>query len=336
MKGESYSELRQDIINGGWIAIATGRAKRPHTFGEKKKRKWYQPKSTCPFEDPQKSGNDDPVLIFQNPKNKNDWQVQIIPNKFPVFRPGLCPPELYHGPYKVMEGVGYHEIVITRDHSKSIAQFSLQEADLLVKSYQVRYRQLIEEECVQYVSIFKNYGKEAGATIYHPHSQIIALPVMPSDVIASLQGAKRYFKNHKVCAHCTMINWERKEKKRIVFENEKFIAICPYTSRAAFNIVVTPKKHNANFEHMEEKDRKFFADALRKTFHKLFKGLNDPSYNYFIHTAPSKGKGDYGFYHWHCEIFPKTTVWAGFEIGTGIEVSTIRPEDAAAFLRKQK
>ena len=235
-----------------------------------------------------------------------------------------------------MEGVGFHEVVITRDHSRSIAEFSLKEIELLINAYQIRYRQLIEEECVRYVSIFKNYGEEAGATIYHPHSQIIALPVMPSDVMNSLKGAQNYFKKNKACAHCTMTNWERKQKKRIVFENELAVAFCPFISRKAFEIRIFPKLHQPYFEQTDFEGMKKIAEALRVSLAKLFKGLKDPAYNFFIHTAPIESSEKWHYYHWHIEILPKTGIWAGFELGTGIEVSSIEPERAAQFLRNIK
>ncbi len=336
MTVKSVSELRQDLVSGDWIVIATGRAKRPNAFVKKKRPRWYQPKRTCPFEDPKKSGNEDPVLLYSSNKSDKDWWVQVIPNKFPAFNPGLCPPEFKHGPYTIMEGVGFHEVFITRDHDRGVAEFNAKETELLVQSYQERYKQLMGEDCVKYVSIFQNYGEEGGATIYHPHSQLIAIPVVPGDVTSSLEGSEKYFRKNKKCAHCVMTDVERKDRTRIVFENDEFIAVCPYTSRTAFEIVISPKTHSANFEMMGGISRKLFSRVLQASLYKLYKGLKDPAFNYFIHTAPSKGEKDYHFYHWHLEILPKTAIWAGFEIGTGIEICTIRPEDAAAFLRKQK
>jgi len=336
MKKRSFSELRQDIVSGDWVAIATARAKRPHAFIQSRVRQWYQPKATCPFEDPQEFGNKPPVLLYPRVRPKHDWWIQVIPNKFPVFHPGVCPPEISYGPYKTMEGVGFHEVVITRDHDRTIAEFNDFETELLVRAYQERYMALQEEGCVTYISIFHNWGQAAGATIYHPHSQLIAIPVIPGDVKDSLTGSERFFKKYKQCAHCVMTKWERKEKTRVIYENEEFIAVCPFTSRTAFEIVVSPKTHSANFEIMSGESRGLFAQALRTSLLKLSKALRNPSYNFFIHTAPCKKRSDYRFYHWHVEILPKTAIWAGFEIGTGIEVNAIRPEDAASFLRKQK
>lgn len=334
---QSISELRQDIVSGDWVVIATGRAKRPYAFIREKKERWYQSKSNCPFENPQMSGNEKPLFVLPKSRLIKDWWLQVVPNKFPAFGPSrLCPPETRYGPYTRMDGIGFHEVIITRDHNRSIALFSQDEAECVIRAYRERYLALMNQNCVRYISIFHNSGKGAGATIYHPHSQLIAIPVIPGDVWDSLHGAKKFFRKYKRCAHCKMIDWDLKTRERIVYENESFITVCPYTSRSAFSMVISPKTHSVCFEMTSETDLKLLAEALRISLKKLYKGLKDPAYNYFIHTVPSKGETDYHFYHWHLEIIPKTTIWAGFEIGTGIEISSIRPEDAAAFLRKQK
>ncbi len=334
---QTISEIRQDVVSGDWVVIATGRAKRPHAFIREAEKRWYQPRKGCPFENPQKSGNDNPFLVLPPPLAKKDWFLQVFPNKFPAFSPSyVCPIPATYGPYTRLDGVGFHEVIVTHDHNRSIAEFSDKEAELLIRAYQERYLALMNEACVDYISIFHNHGKEAGASLYHPHSQLIAIPVIPGDVRDSLTGAEQYFKKNKHCVHCAMIDFELKAQERIIYENEEFFAVCPYTSRSAFEVVVSPKIHSANFELMSGGSRKLFARALRVSLHKLFKGLNNPDYNYFIHTAPADGKNNYRYYHWHVEILPKTAIWAGFEIATGIEISAIRPEDAAAFLRKQK
>lgn len=332
----SISELRQDPIIDDWVVIATGRAKRPNAFIKARKEKWYQSKKDCPFEDPQKSGNPHPLLIYYKDKSKKDWSLQVVQNKFPAFGPGLCEAIRKEGPYTVQDGVGFHEVIITRDHNRQIAQFSDKETEEVIHAYQERYLALMDQKCVKYISIFHNQGKEGGATMFHPHSQLVAIPVIPANIKKSLDGAKRFFQKNKKCVYCTMLDWERKVKERIVYENDNFIALCPYASVTAFEIVIAPKMHSSCFEMLSDIERLHTANALRVSLRKLFKGLRNPDYNFFIHTSPCQRAEDYHYYHWHIIILPKTAVWAGFELGTGIEISSIRPEDAAAFLRKQK
>jgi UDPglucose--hexose-1-phosphate uridylyltransferase len=208
----------------------------------------------------------------------------------------------------------------------------IKKVEEVIKAYQERYLALMEHKCVNYISIFYNHGREAGASVSHPHSQLIAMPILPADINRSLRGAERYREEHGRCIHCRMLKWE-KEEKRSIFQNEYFIVYAPFVPRTAFELRVYPRKHKSNFEKMNKTERKYLAEALWQALHRLHKGLKDPAYNFFIHTAPCDGK-DYGFYHWHIEILPKTAIWAGFELSTGIEISTIEPEEVAKFLRK--
>lgn len=330
----SSSELRRDLVTGDWIVIATRRALRPHAFIAQGKHE-EDPRDTCPFEDPEKSGNEPPLFLL--PQNAgSDWRVQVIPNKYPAFSPaGECQVPRAFGPYEVIDGRGFHEVVITRDHSKHFALFSREEAEQVVRTYQERYAVMKNDPCVTYIAIFHNHGRTAGATLTHPHSQIIALPIVPPDVRRSLQGSADYFERNKQCVHCVMIEWERKDKERIVFENDTFVAFCPFISRTAFEIRIFPKHHDAHFDHMMSEHYGDFADALRHSLGALHETLENPAYNFFLHTAPLDGE-TYEHYHWHMEIVPKTAIWAGFELSTGIEISTLTPEQAAGFLRENR
>ena len=342
---KNVSELRRDPVSGDWVVIATGRAKRPNTFAQGHQHDpAYESKENCPFENPQVSGNDKPILVFDHKaremgKLSQDWFVQVIPNRFPAFAGPSVKRYVKHvGPYTVLEGRGSHEVVIMREHTKNISSFSSLGARAVIYAYMARFNILSLRPNVRYVSIFHNFGKEAGASLYHPHSQIMAIPVVPPDVARSLAGSQRYFQEKSKCVHCEMIAWEKKDNQRIVFENEHFIAICPFVSRAAFEIRIFPKKHESSFKDMGDEEIGKCADALRITLGKLEKALANPDYNFFIHTSPinieSLESHFYPHYHWHIEILPKTAIWAGFELGTGIEISTIKPENAAKFLRK--
>jgi UDPglucose--hexose-1-phosphate uridylyltransferase len=187
---------------------------------------------------------------------------------------------------------------------------------------------------VNYIAIFHNHGKEAGASISHPHSQLMAIPVVAPYIQLELDGAKKYHKSNKHCVFCTVIEHEILEKKRIVFENDDFIAFCPFASRAAFEVHVMPKFHSPYFERITDEQKVSLAEVFSKALGSVYKALNDPPYNFYIHTAPCDGQ-DYKNFHWHIEILPHTANWAGFELDTGIEISTLQPEVAAEFLRKQ-
>lgn len=313
------SELRSNPLSEDWVIIATGRAKRPETFRKEKRKKFVAPKSTCPF-----------CKIMK--KIKED--VVSVPNKYPALIRSAVLNERIEGPYKKMDGVGYHEVVITRDHQKSLACFNLDKVREVIDVYQERYLDLMNEPLMDYISIFHNHGQEAGASIFHPHSQIIATPIIDPDLNSALLNSQKYFKKNKKCIYCSVNAWDKKDRKRVVFENEGFLIICPFSSKTAFEMIISPKKHLPYFERIDDNEKKYLAEALQVALRKLSKGLNDPPYNFYLHTSPCDGK-NYDFYHWHLTILPKTAVWAGFELSTGIEISTIEPEVAADYLKKQ-
>lgn len=328
---KGISELRQDLVSDDWVVIATGRGKRPGDFLKQKHPSFKQPRSTCPFEKllPQT------LLTYSLPGTgiKDNWWTTVVPNKYPAFGMGVC--SIFHrcGPYQWTEGVGFHEVVITRDHERSLAQMSDAEAELVLRVYQDRYVFMKEDKCVKYILILHNHGRLSGATISHPHSQIVALPVIPPDVGRSLKGSAVYYHQNKSCVHCLMIEYELNAKDRVVYENDHFVVVAPYASKSAFEIRVFPKRHGAHFEEIDFKERMALANSLRTSLGKLFRGLKNPDYNFFLHTAPVDSVQEFHHYHWHFEIVPKTAIWGGFEIGTGIEISTIAPESAAKFLR---
>jgi len=204
----------------------------------------------------------------------------------------------------------------------------------VIDVYHERYLELMNKRFVNYVSIFHNHGVEAGASIHHPHSQIVTTPLIDVDLRRALANSEKYFKDHRRCVYCQMDKWEKKFKKRIVFENKDFFVLCPFASKAAFQVIISPKKHSAYFEKITDKEKWQLSEAFQAALSKLYKALNDPAYNFYLHTAPCDGQ-KHDYYHWHWTILPKTSIWAGFEVGTRMEISTIKPEKAAAYLRKQ-
>ncbi len=329
---EYQSELRQDIVTGDWVVIATGRAKRPDEFASAAKRV-KDADLNDPFADPDQSGQEKDLLIYRLPDG--DWSVRVFPNKYPAFTRGRAVKDLSDGPYFAMSGVGYHELIVTRDPEKSIALLEPWQVAEVFDAYQSRYLDLMAKKSVKYIQIFHNHGKEAGASIVHPHSQLMAIPVVSPYIQGELNGAELYYRSHKKKVYQVMVDREREEKVRVVYENADFIAFCPFASRSAFEVWVTAKKDGSPyFERITDPEKFSLAEVFQKAMFALHKGLGDPAFNFYIHTAPCDGR-DYAHYQWHIEILPKTATWAGFELATGIEVSTIEPEKAAEFLREQ-
>ena len=337
------SELRLDLVSRDWVVIATGRARRPETFKEEKKEKRRAEKKKCPF--CKITSQENPTLVFVKGKKyplkdwsklPSDWSLVVVPNKYPAFLPyPKLEKRVEGGIYQKVNAVGYHEVVITRDHKKDIDELPREKIKEVFDAYQERYLALKDKRFVNHIFIFHNHGPKAGASIAHPHSQIITTPHIDTDLENALSRAEQYFKEKKHCVYCRMNKWEIKSKKRIVYENEEFVAVCPFASKTAFQVIISPKKHLSYFEEITEKEKKFLADAFYVVFRKINKGLNNPDYNFYLHSAPCDGK-DHNYYHWHWTILPKTSVWAGFEVEARMEISTIEPEEAAKYLRSIK
>jgi len=339
------SELRFDLISKDWVIIATGRAKKLAFFKKEKRTRIKIPKKNCPFCNIETQKK--PLLVYSQGKKillkKHiwseirgiPWTTLAIPNKFPALLPYPKLEKRREGKfYQKMNAVGFCELVVTSDHEKHFPHFEISQVKEIFDVYQERYLALMKEPLVKYVSIFHNQGVGAGASQPHSHSQIITTPLIDIDLQKALFNSERYFKETKKCIYCQMDDWERKVRKRIVFENEGFLVICPFASKSAFEIIVSPKKHSSNFEKIKENEKWQLAEAFRIGLKTLYKGLADPEYNFYLHTAPSDG-GAYPYYHWHWTILPKTATLAGFELGTRMEISTIEPEKAAEYLRQQ-
>jgi UDPglucose--hexose-1-phosphate uridylyltransferase len=204
----------------------------------------------------------------------------------------------------------------------------------LLDAYQDRYVALMNKAGVNYIQIFHNHGKEAGASVPHPHSQLMAIPVVSPYVESILAGAERFYRSHRERVYSTMVSHELDKKKRLVYENDDFVVFAPYASRVAFELWVVGKRSNPYFERITNEEKYSCGEALQKALQSIHRGLGDPAYNFYLYTAPCDGR-DYPHFQWHIEIAPHTSTWAGFELSTGIEISSIEPEKAAAFLRKQ-
>jgi len=331
-----YSELRKDLISGDWEIIAPGRAARPKFLDIKKPKRKPTPLATCPFEPSKFSSAED--ILASYPKGK-DWRIIVVPNKYPALAEfagahsdrGAVP--LRHGLYEYKEGIGEHILIITRDHTKNFAELDLDSAAALFGVFQDRYRLAARDTCLKYAVPFFNWGPAAGASVGHPHYQMLSIPAIPSHTDNSLRGSEAYFKKNHRCARCDVIAFERKEKKRIIAENANAVAFAPYASKLPFELSVVPKKHFSVFEKTPPTAIRDTAALLQIAMRKMKQNLNDPDLNFFIHNAPIDGKV-YPHHHWHIELFPRVSTPAGFEFSTGIYINTTAPEDAAALLRR--
>lgn len=324
------NEFRKDLVSGEWVLFATGRARRP-SGDEKPIPKIFQ--ENCPFEDPEKSGND--VLVTYPNDDKMGWFAKVAKNKFPAVIEGESGPRRTAGPFQIADARGLHEVVIYRDHDRNLHEYSSQELARIFSIYQERYKAMASYSSSRYILIFHNYGIGAGASIPHPHSQIISIPIMPPDVKRSIKGSEDFYEENGKRVYDLMIGWEMEEKKRIIYENSHFIAFCPFVSKTPYEVRIFSKESHAHFENAPAEILPALGDITLAILKKIHKTLDAPDFNYFIHTAPADNKDPniHKFYSWHIEIIPKTKIEGAFELGSGVEVNVIDPDQAAEELR---
>ncbi|MEZ4180521.1 MAG: galactose-1-phosphate uridylyltransferase [Candidatus Doudnabacteria bacterium] len=330
------SQFRQNPINKRWVLIAPSRAKRPEDF------KTYSVSYGLPEHDPACvfcPGNEDknPDLCADVCRIPNDteWKLRLIANKFKA----LDHIKIYQNRdfYQNRAGYGEHEVIITRKHNEPAALQSAQVVQQTLKLFQERIVEISKDPDISYVQVFHNHGRDAGASLIHPHYQILATPMVPTHIHEELKGTYHYHQINHSCIYCDIIKEEIKLKDRIVYEDEYFVVMSAYASRSPFETWILPKRHQARFEAMSDIELLHLAHVLKKALGSLYVKLSDPPLNFYIHTMPKADEKhlihEEKSYHWHLTIFPRLTIWAGFEYGTGIPINPMPPEDTAKFLR---
>jgi UDPglucose--hexose-1-phosphate uridylyltransferase len=324
-------ELRKDPVVGRWVIIATERARRPSDFAPEPTV--LKGPAGCVF-CPGAEGNTPPELLAFRPGGGGQWTLRVVPNKFPALQIEGDLQPTGEGIYDRMNGVGAHEVIIeTPDHFANLGTLSVGAVADVIFAYRERLLDLKKDPRFEYILLFKNQGAPAGASLEHPHSQLIATPILPELVVEELEGAARYYRMKERCVWCDIVRQERRDGKRIVLEEGGFLAVAPFAPRFPFETWVLPIAHRATFESIEPGDVDALARLLRELVRRFNRVLRDPPYNYALHTAPLRAM-DLDHFHWHLEFLPKLTRVAGFEWGTGFFINPMPPEEAARFLRE--
>jgi UDPglucose--hexose-1-phosphate uridylyltransferase len=331
------SEFRQNPITKQWVLIAPGRAKRPEDF------RTYSVMSGLPELDPtcvfcpgNENKNQDLCDDVCRIPNNDAWQLRVIPNKYKALDHNP-PVQSLKDFYNSRSGYGDHEVIVTRKHNEPVAMQSAQLIALSLTNFKDRIIELSKDPKTAYVQVFHNHGRDAGASLVHPHYQILSTPMVPPHIHSEISGAYHYHQAHGTCIYCDIMKEESQLKDRLVYEDDHFMVISAYASRKPFETWILPKKHGARYEDISEKEIIHLAHALKKVLASLYTKLSDPPLNFYIHTMPVKKDRhtmhEEGSYHWHLTIFPRLTIWAGFEYATGIPVNPMPPEETAKFLR---
>jgi UDPglucose--hexose-1-phosphate uridylyltransferase len=329
-------ELRRDPIVGRWVIISTGRGGRPHDFFQNQPIRSLST-ALCPFCPGQERLTPKEILAYrQQPGEPNspNWTVRVVPNKFPALQVEGDMGREGVGLYDRMNGVGAHEVIIeTPLHKEALANLPIKRIEDVLWAYRDRIIDLRKDMRFRYILIFKNHGATAGATLEHTHSQLIALPVVPTSVVEEIEGCRNHYQQKERCIYCDILRQEASDGARVVAENPEFVCITPYAPRFPFEMWILPKRHAGYFEESQKTQFEFLAPILSESLRRMDKVLSRPAYNYMLHSSPLQDRtGD--FYHWHLEIIPKLTQVAGFEWGTGFYINPVSPEEAAKFLRE--
>lgn len=326
------SELRQNLATKEWVIIALERAKRPHEFVDSARKACgdgpaWDPK--CPF----CPGNEeDDLEVLRLPK-EGPWNVRIVGNRYPALSVDGTLERQYIGLLRRISGVGYHEVIVESPHHNTCSALQTpQEVALVFRTFIERAWQVQTDRRIEYLLFFKNHGRQAGASLMHPHSQMVALPMVPNDVRVRADEARHHFDEVGQCAFCEMIEQERQLGARVILETDHFIAFTPYASVAPFHIWVMPKVHLSSFLHAQDDELEDLGVIMHRVLRKLYLALNNPDFNYAIRTAPVSDLGA-AYLHWYITIVPRISYAAGFEIGSGIYINPSLPEECAAFLR---
>jgi len=330
-------ELRKDPITGRWVITSTERRKRPSDF--RMESVDIVPDSACPFCEGHEQMTPREIIAYRREggaPNGPGWDLRVIPNQFPVLRVEGTLDREGEGLFDKMSGVGAHEVMIESPHHlDTLATMPQAAVEQVLWAFRERVQDLKQDRRFRYIIIFKNHGAAAGASLDHPHSQLIALPIVPREVRDEVDGAQAHFAQKERCVFCDIIRQEVADGRRVIAEAADMVAIAPYAPRFPFETWILPRRHMASYEDAQRQDFAALARVLGDTLRRMNRVLRNPPYNLLIHSAPlSEPAADY--YHWHVEIIPKLTKVAGFEWATGFYVNPTSPEEAAQVLREAR
>jgi len=339
----TFNEIRRDYLLNRWVVIATERSRRPSDL---KKEKVQTKTGSCPMCPGNESMTPPAVMVYlksaegvkktrdSDGERHRNWLVRCIPNLYPAF----SPPEGRISQGEILKrsdcaiAVGHHEVLIeSPKHDGHPADSSTSQLTLVVDAYVERLRELARKPYVKYISIFRNHGLEAGASLSHAHSQIIATPMVPRIIREEIGSSKEFWNKNRRCIFCDIIEKEA-DGPRFVLENSKFTVFTPYASIYPIEFWIVPRKHETTPLRLSRDERRTLAATMKTCLGALKTLVSDPPYNYGFHLALNDEAREY--YHWHIEVYPKLATWAGFELSTGMYINTVTPESAAASLRE--
>lgn len=327
-------EARQDRITQEWVLCAPTRGNRPHDIDDTDDPDPtdHTPVEGCPF----CPGHEEmlPRVIWElGSSNGVPWRTRVVPNKYPAMTPDASADEQTCGLYKMRGGRGHQEVIIdTPYHYRSMAHMSVHDVDAMLQTYLTRYRHVRESDGTLIPYVFRNHGTDAGASLPHPHSQLIAAPLPPPRIEQEETQARALYAETGRCPYCSLLEEELSAEARLVFTNDDFAVFVPYAAPVPFTQWILPRTHEPEMGRLDATQRCALAEALHEAVGRMHRALGDPDYNFFFRTA-LEYRSNAEHLHWSVRIRPRTTVNAGFELGTGLNINPSLPERDAEVLR---
>ncbi|MEM7315419.1 MAG: galactose-1-phosphate uridylyltransferase [Planctomycetota bacterium] len=325
-------EYRVDPVSKYSVIVATDRMARP---GAVATSAWPNPEPDCPFCRGKENETPEEVALYPSGASNDDWQVRVVPNKYPALSRELSKRDEQTSSHFTASqpARGFHEVVIEcPDHLRDPEELSANQLRLVLDAYAGRMQWMSRQEGIRYVSVFKNYGPAAGASLPHAHSQIMGLDRIPPAISREIQSCSEFHKQTGNCLFCEILQHEVADHCRIVDETDDFAVWCPYASRLPYEWWIVPKRHAARFDQTEQSERAALSLVLRDSLIRLARLADHVPFNFYVHSAPFDTLTD-EHYHWHIECLPRLARRAGFEWGTDIHINPVSPEQAAARLR---
>lgn len=329
------SSLRRVLFNPTWSIIAPGRSARPRSFESDPER----PAAMCPFCVGNESETASEVFAIRRPGTRPDepgWTVRVVPNKYPAVAQHLADPMLTaSAPHEALAAVGFHEVVIDApEHDRQLSQFTLPHVETALEVYRSRLRALSAHPAVRSIALFRNVGRSAGASQEHPHVQILALPIVPARLQHELDAAERYVATHARCITCDLLRLDLLDARHLVARNSDFVAVTSFSPRFPYETWIVPESHSHDFRTCSDSQMRSLAAILKQVLTALEVNRGRFPFNLVLHTSPVRpSPGLERAFHWRMEILPRLTVPSGFELGHGVFIVTVPPEDAASRLR---
>jgi UDPglucose--hexose-1-phosphate uridylyltransferase len=319
------SQLRLNPLTGRWVAVAAQRQGRPGQIVSPQIPVETEPIQPCPF----CPGNEEATLpALETYDRHGKWVVRVVPNRYPAFE-GNTPLQVHNlGPvFTEAAASGTHEVLVfSPDHHAGWADLDDAQVGVTMAAIRDRLEDHLHRQPIRYTQVIVNHGRAAGASVEHPHGQLLGIPFVPGEIADEEAGFRRF---EGSCLVCTTVEAEAAAGHRVVHADDRVLVVCPFWSGSPYEMLVMPRHHDVHVTDASPQDVTAVGRAVRTALVMLRSTLGETAYNLVFHTAPHRHTGPF---HWHVHVLPRVTSIPGFEQGTGVMINILPPEAAAQHL----